>query len=125
MRRALFAALLALSLYLFLAPVPEAGPGGSDKVGHLLIFGTLALAGRWAGVRAVPLALGLAAYAVTTELLQATLPLGRHGDPADFAADVVGIALGLALAGALSVGFRPRRPDETEAREQETRGKRR
>lgn len=109
MRRALFALAVALSLVLFLTPVPEAGPGGSDKVGHVAIFATLALAGRWARMPAAGLALGLAAYAVLTETLQATLPLGRHGDPADLAADVVGIALGLAAATALRA-LRPGRP---------------
>lgn len=101
MRRALFALAVGLSLVLFLTPVPEAGPGGSDKVGHVAIFAGLALAGRWARLPVPALALGLAAYAVLTETLQATLPLGRHGDPADAAADVVGIALGLGVAAAV------------------------
>lgn len=106
MRRTLFALLVLVSLYLFLAPVPQAGPGGSDKVGHVAVFAALALAGRWARLRPVPLALALVAYAVTTEVLQAALPLGRYGDPADALADVIGIGLGLA---AWSAGRRLRR----------------
>jgi VanZ family protein len=107
-RRAVFALLVLVSLALFLLPVTPSSAPGSDKVGHVAIFAALALAGRWAGLATVPLALGLTAYAVVTELLQATLPLGRLGDPADAVADVAGIALGLVLAWAVTA-FRPAR----------------
>ena len=58
----------------------------------------LAVAGRWAGIRPVRLGLGLAAYAVVTEILQAVLPIDRHGDVRDFLADAMGIVLGLLLS---------------------------
>lgn len=102
LRRTVFLLLLAASLYAFLSPAtPDGGPEGSDKVVHALIFATLTLTGGWAGLRPLPLAAGLAAYAVSTELLQATLPLGRHGDPLDMLADLVGVGLGLAVAAGL------------------------
>lgn len=94
--RTVFLLLVAVSLAMFLTPieqVPRTGP--DDKVVHLLIFATLAVAGRWARLAAVPLGLGLAAYGVATELLQAALPIGREGDPRDVAADLAGVVVAL------------------------------
>ena len=97
--RSLFAALLGLTLVVMLTPADElADPGLDDKVSHLLTFAALAVSGRLALVPVRPLAVALAAYALLTEVLQALLPIGRHGDPLDWLADVVGVALGLGLA---------------------------
>jgi VanZ family protein len=97
--RTVFALLLGISLAMFLTPgddVPQNGP--NDKVVHALIFVALAIAGRWAGVPWLTLALGLAAYAGVTEILQAVLPIHRDGNLPDFLADSIGIAVGLALS---------------------------
>ena len=91
--------LLGLSLAIFLTPgrdVPTGGP--NDKLVHLLIFVSLAVAGRWAQLRWLPLAIGLSAYAVLSEVLQAVLPIQRDGDLLDLLADVSGVVLGLGLA---------------------------
>ena len=97
--RTVFALLLGVSVALLLAPgddVPQNGP--NDKVVHALIFVLLAVAGRWAAVPWLTLGVGLAAYAVVTEILQSVLPIERHGDPRDLLADVTGIAFGLFLS---------------------------
>jgi len=97
--RTVFALLLGISLAMFLTPgdgVPEGGP--DDKLTHLLIFTSLAVAGRWAQAPPVPLGVGLVAYALVTEVLQAVLPIDRNGDPRDLLADVTGILLGLFLS---------------------------
>jgi hypothetical protein len=97
--RTVFALLLGISLAMFLTPgdgVPQGGP--DDKLTHLVIFVSLAVAGRWAGVPWLPLGVGLAAYAGVTEVLQAVLPIDRHGDVRDLVADVTGIVLGLFLS---------------------------
>ena len=76
--RSVFAGLLGISLVMFLPPgddVSAAAP--NDKLVHGLTFVALAVAGRWAGIRPVRLGLGLAAYAVVTEILQAVLPIDR------------------------------------------------
>ena len=99
-RRALFGALVAVSLVVLFTPAsdtPQLMPG-LDKVVHLGLCAGLALSGRWAGFAAVPLGIGLVAYAGASEVLQGVLPLGRSGDPVDALVDVVGIALGLVAA---------------------------
>ena len=95
-----FVLVVLLSAWMLFSPgstVP-AGPPYSDKVVHTLLFAALALTGVRAGVRPLVLALGLAAYAMGSEVLQAVLPIHRDGDPADAAVDLLGVALGLALA---------------------------
>ena len=97
--RTVFAILLAVSLVMFLTPrddVPQGGP--DDKVVHALIFVVLAVAGRWAAVPWVSLGIGLAAYAASTEILQAVLPIQREGDVRDLVADLAGVAVGLLLS---------------------------
>jgi VanZ family protein len=98
-RRLLFAAVVLLSVVVLFTPssrTPTLLPG-LDKVVHLGLFATLALTGRLAGLPRAGLALGLAAYAGMSEVLQALLPLGRTADVRDAAADLVGVALGLAV----------------------------
>ena len=92
--RGAFAAAVLVSLVVLFAPagdVPAALPG-VDKVVHLVLFGVLAVTGRWAGVRLRVLAVLLAVYAGVSEVLQAVTPLARSGSIADLA----GIALGTA-----------------------------
>jgi VanZ family protein len=66
-----------------------------DKLVHLVLFLALALAGRWAGIRARPLAVLLVAYAGLSEVVQAVSDLQRSGSVLDWLADVTGAALGL------------------------------
>lgn len=99
--RAAFVGLLVLTTAMLLLPRPELSEHApDDKVGHVLTFVVLGLAGWWARVPLLPLAIGLAAYAGATEVLQSLLPVNRHGDPQDLLADLVGLVIGLA-AGAL------------------------
>jgi VanZ family protein len=77
------------------ASAPSGLPPGVDKLTHLGLFVALAWTGRRAGLPVGRLAVGLVAYAVASEVLQAVLPFGRSADPLDAVADVVGAALGL------------------------------
>lgn len=97
-----FVVLLGISLVVFLLPGDDLSASApNDKVMHALTFLGLALAGRWAGCRPLVLGLGLGAYAVLTEILQAVLPIDRDGDPRDVLADAGGLVLGLALGWAV------------------------
>lgn len=97
--RGVFAALLLVTTVMLLVPGEDLTSNApNDKVSHLVTFAVLALSGRWARVRPVPLAAGLTAYAAATELLQALLPVNRHGDPRDLLADVAGMLVGLAVS---------------------------
>ena len=96
--RGAFVLVVLVSVAVLFAPgddVPAALPG-VDKVVHLLLFAALAVTGRWAGLRPPALAVGLAGYAAVSEVLQAVLPLARSGSVADLAADLAGVAVGLA-----------------------------
>ncbi|MEQ3552322.1 VanZ family protein [Pseudonocardia nematodicida] len=119
MRALPFVLALVLSVLVLFTPasgVPTAPPG-TDKVVHLLLFAALAVTGRVAGLPARPLLAGLVLYAVFSEVLQALLPLGRSGDLADVAADVLGAGLGLAVAaGAGALRRRRSRPADRPAR---------
>lgn len=108
--RTVFAGLLVATTVMMLLPREElSSHAPNDKVSHLVTFVVLALAGRWARVPWVALAIGLAAYAAATEVLQAVLPVNRHGDVRDLLADLVGLLLGLALGPLLA--RRRRDPD--------------
>ena len=101
--RRVFAGLLLVSLVMFLLPADDLSPNApNDKVTHLLTFAALAISGRWAGVSLLSLLVGLTAYAAVTELLQAVLPINRHGDLRDLVADVGGVLVGLALSWAVA-----------------------
>ncbi|MGW0175131.1 VanZ family protein [Rhodococcus sp. NPDC003322] len=99
-RRAIpFFVVLVITLVMLFSPgstVPS-GPPNSDKVTHLLMFLALAVAARYAGFRAGWVLLGGALYAAVSEALQALLPIHRSGSIWDWLADVVGVAVGLAL----------------------------
>lgn len=92
LRRTTFAAALAVVMFLMLRPAQEVSTS-NDKFDHLIVFGVLAALGLWARVRPVWLVAGLAAYAVLTEVLQATVTTSRFGDPKDALADMVGVLL--------------------------------
>ena len=101
--RGVFALVLGLSLAMFLTPGGEVSAGApNDKLVHLLTFAALAITGRWARVAPLGLGAGLVLYAGLTEILQMVLPIDRHGDLRDLAADVTGVLLGL-LLGAVAV----------------------
>jgi len=101
--RSVFTGLLLISLVTFLLPADDlTSSAPNDKVTHLLIFAALAVSGRWAGLPVLPLLGGLTAYAAVTEVLQAVLPINRHGDLRDLAADFVGVLVGLVLSWAVA-----------------------
>jgi hypothetical protein len=102
--RGVLAVTVLVSLAVLFAPgddVPSSPPG-VDKVVHLLLFAALAVAGRWAGMRAGTLATVLVAYALGSEVVQAVAPLQRSGSLADGFADLVGVALGLLVWAGIS-----------------------
>ena len=102
--RGAFAVAVLVSIAVLFAPgddVPLAPPG-VDKVIHLVLFASLALTGRWAGVRQGVLATLLVGYAAVSEVLQDLTPLDRSASVADWIADVVGVLLGLLLWQGLS-----------------------
>ncbi|MBM6400866.1 VanZ family protein [Phycicoccus sonneratiae] len=74
-------------------PFPQA-----DKVVHLTVFLLPALLGLLAGLPARWVVGVLAAHAVLSEVVQATLLPVRSGDPLDAVADLVGVGLGVLLA---------------------------
>jgi VanZ family protein len=92
-------ALLITIAFLMPVGVPK-DPLVSDKVIHLLAFGTLAF---WFGSIVVRrdllwLALALVAFGGLIEVAQGVMRLGRHAEVLDLAADSIGVLLGLALA---------------------------
>jgi hypothetical protein len=101
--RGVFAVVLLLSLAVLFAPasdVPTA-PAGVDKLVHAGLFAALAVSGRWAGIGARVLAPLLLVYAAVSELLQGLAVLDRSMSLADWAADAIGVVLGLALWAAI------------------------
>jgi hypothetical protein len=71
-------------------PIPSA-----DKIVHIALFAVVAATGLCARVPLGWLAGLLVAQAVTSELVQHWFLPHRTGDPADVAADLVGVALGV------------------------------
>lgn len=99
--RAVFVAGVLAMLPLALLPFRIEEKGGfahGDKLGHAIAFACLAYAAAcgWPG-RARAIVLTLAAYGIAIELLQTLTPL-RSASLTDVAADMVGVAFGLALA---------------------------
>ena len=98
--RVAFGLVIAVSVIVLFSPqtgVPTTPPG-TDKVVHAVLFAGLAATGWLAGTRRRWLVPALLAYAVVSELIQASPVLDRQASMADVAADVVGVALGLVLA---------------------------
>ncbi len=82
------------------------GPPHADKVTHALMFLALALCSRYARISPVVTVVWLGLYGVLTEILQATVAVRRSGSFWDWCADLVGVAIGLAVAAV--VGSRSR-----------------
>lgn len=80
--------------------VPSGFPH-ADKITHLLMFAVLAACSRYARIPPVVTVVWLAAYGVLTEVLQATVAVRRSGSFWDWVADLVGVAVGLAVAAAI------------------------
>jgi hypothetical protein len=95
--RIAFAAAVAVNLVVLYWPraVSQGGIPYADKVVHIAIFAIVVVAGLWARVPAVWLVSVLVVHAVSSELVQHWLLANRSGDPADVAADLVGVAVGL------------------------------
>ena len=93
---------LAAVILLVLCTLPSRDlpdPGTGDRFEHgaawfvLTITGYLLAPNRRLAIPAFALAFG-----VFVEIWQAIIPTGRHADPKDFVADVVGVAIAVALA---------------------------
>lgn len=93
---------LAIGLQLWGLYAPEAPDSGdlpgSDKLGHVLMFALVMASGVVAGIPAALLAVVLVLQAVVSETVQGMLLSMRSGDVWDAVADLVGIALGWAIA---------------------------
>lgn len=98
--RAVLALVVVANLALLYWPrtVDTGGPPHLDKVAHLVSFAAVAWAGTRAGVPTVVLVPLLVLHAVSSEVVQARLLAGRSGDPADVAADLAGVLLGILAA---------------------------
>ena len=105
---------LGLLVVIALSVIPQGAipdTGISDKLGHIAAYAALALAGGIAFRRARPLfmmATGLLFLGIGLELVQALLP-GRFASSYDLLANVIGIALGSAMAISTNT-FMNRRP---------------
>ena len=92
--------MLLLSLYVLFTP--RTGGEGlfpyADKVVHLVLFALLAATARWRFGPASAALAGVAAYAVLSEVAQATLLSTRSGDAYDVVADLLGAAVGWVAA---------------------------
>ena len=98
--RALFVAAVVAHLVVLYwpRPVSDGGIPFADKVVHVVIFAVVVIAGARAGVPLAWLVGLLAVHAVSSELVQHWLLANRSGDPADVAADLVGVAIGAVVA---------------------------
>jgi VanZ family protein len=106
--RLAFAVMVAVSLVVLFTPASGV-PSGiqlNDKVIHGTLFAALAVTGRLAGIRWLPLALALVVYAGASEVLQSTLPLNRDGDARDALADATGVLVGLGVVALLRANRR-------------------
>lgn len=110
-RPVLLGVLLVASVLVQLYGLYDPAPGGgdvaiNDKVVHALLFGVPALLGGLVGLgRWWPVV--LAVHAPLSELVQGRYYATRTGDPWDAVADLLGIALGWALAALVARRRRP------------------
>lgn len=92
----------------------EARDHGSDTLVHILVWAVPALLltlAAWSWGSALLANAGLFAYSLVVELAQPLLSVTRELQPADMAANLAGVTLGVATAAGLVVGrrlFRPR-----------------
>lgn len=94
-RLALYALAALILMALCLTPTADLpDPGTGDRFEHMAAWFVLTLTGFVLAPRR-PLAIPAfaLAYGVLVEVLQAITPFGRHGDPLDLVADMVGIAV--------------------------------
>lgn len=94
-RLALYALAVAILLAMCLAPTEDLpDPGTGDRFEHTAAWFILTLSGLILSPRRI-LAIPIFAliFGVIVEILQAATPFGRHGDPLDLAADIVGVTL--------------------------------
>jgi len=115
--RVLLAVAVAVQLVVLYAPrAPSTGSlPGVDKVVHATVFAAVAWTAVRCGVARRVVAVVLAAHAVLSEVLQASLLPARSGDPRDAVADVAGVALALLLTRAGRETARRPHPDRTSA----------
>ncbi len=74
------------------------GPPHTDKVTHAAMFAVLAYCSRYARLSPIVTVAWLVVYGIVTEILQATVAVRRSGSFWDWCADLVGVAIGLAIA---------------------------
>lgn len=77
---------------------PTTGPAGADKLGHLLGFGAPAALAWWLGGRWWVAA--MVGHALVSETVQQRISPERMTDWRDTVANLLGLALGVALAAA-------------------------
>ena len=92
---------LAVLILLVLCVLPSEDlpdPGTGDRFEHTAAWFVLTVTGYLLAPRRVLAIPAFAlAFGVVIEVLQAVAPTGRHGDALDFAADAVGVGLGVAV----------------------------
>jgi len=98
--RSAFALSCVVQLWALYSPGggPELFPY-SDKVAHVLLFAAVAYTGRRVRLPAAWLGVVLVVNAVVSELVQHAWLSRRSGDPYDVLADVIGVLIGLWVAG--------------------------
>ena len=98
--RTALAAAIAVNLVVLYwpRPVSDGGVPYADKIVHVAIFAAVAVTALRVRVRLGWVVGLLAVHAVSSELVQHWLLANRTGDPADVAADLVGVALGVVVA---------------------------
>ena len=75
---------------------PPPAPDGSDKVVHLIAFASLAFPlARTGRFGLIPVLVGATAFGGMIEVIQPSF--GRSADMQDWIADIIGVALGIAL----------------------------
>jgi VanZ family protein len=100
-RTSALAAVLLNLVVLYAPRVPAVPTGGlpADKLVHVVVFALPTIALAWAGVPWRWVVAGMAGHALLSEVLQAAVLPDRSGDPWDVVADLLGIALGVAVLG--------------------------
>ncbi|MEU5842864.1 VanZ family protein [Rhodococcus sp. NPDC047139] len=82
------------------------GPPHADKITHAVMFVVLAICCGYARLSPALTVVWLGLYGVLTEILQATVAVRRSGSFWDWCADLVGIAIGLAITAVVRRGVR-------------------
>jgi hypothetical protein len=102
-RLGLFALATAILMVLCMLPSEDLpDPGTGDRFEHTAAWFVLTATGYiLAPDRRLAIPAFALAYGLLVEFAQAAAPTGRHGDPADFAADALGV--GIAVVGYLIV----------------------